>query len=154
MFLHPDTEFVAKSTTLNYPSVKSTEDFPCGSQICIWVVNARFSWQSNGLSASAINSAGPGDMTHWAYGIGHDGGPVLLPGFAIVTWPICSCGILATLAAASRQPYIIGGEEVQQAGKWYSICSLKLGTFHNCGASLIAPDWLITAVHCLVNFDA
>lgn len=64
--------------------------------------------------------------------------------------------LLLALAAVSagRQPYIIGGDEVTEAGKWSPTCSLQYGSGHWCTASLIAKDWVLTAAHCIFDKEA
>jgi len=48
--------------------------------------------------------------------------------------------------------YIIGGDFVKQLGTWKSMCSLQLGHWHFCGASLIDNSTVVTAAHCLLNY--
>ncbi|KFZ83108.1 trypsin [Amycolatopsis sp. MJM2582] len=46
------------------------------------------------------------------------------------------------------QPLIVGGVDATETYTFMASMQTKSGD-HNCGASLIAPEWLVTAAHCV-----
>ena len=62
---------------------------------------------------------------------------------------------LLHVACGVRPPQsrVVGGVNAEPHS-WPWIISLRIlnGTFHNCGGSLIRPNWVLTAAHC-VNRD-
>ncbi|XP_067928262.1 MAM and LDL-receptor class A domain-containing protein 1-like [Watersipora subatra] len=45
--------------------------------------------------------------------------------------------------------YIIGGTETSEQGRWPWLAELKFQGIHICGATLLSPNWLVTAAHCV-----
>ncbi|MFN2268552.1 MAG: trypsin-like serine protease, partial [Desulfonatronovibrio sp.] len=76
---------------------------------------------------------------------------------------LVAAGFLAFLAptpeavSGDRFPgRIIGGHEAAQ-GAWPWIAYLDIesnGEEYQCGASLISPEWMITAAHCTMDADS
>jgi len=62
--------------------------------------------------------------------------------------------LIFSLASMAATPRIIGGTEVtepNQDANYPWITSLYFDGFFSCGASLIAPQWVLTAAHCVVD---
>merc|ERR1712168_1476569 len=53
------------------------------------------------------------------------------------------CGVTTV-----KQSRVVNGEKAQE-GAWPWIASLQRGTGHFCGGTLIAPNWILTASHCV-----
>ena len=51
--------------------------------------------------------------------------------------------------AARRSPNIINGMDVNPPGKYPWQVSLQVYGEHNCGGSIISPNWVLTAAHCV-----
>ena len=51
--------------------------------------------------------------------------------------------------AARRSPNIINGMDVNPPGKYPWQVSLQVYGQHNCGGSIISPNWVLTAAHCV-----
>ncbi len=74
----------------------------------------------------------------------------------LLALPLAVISLSAVADSASIKPRIVGGEPVVVADHpWMaSLQGLPWGNFdafysqHQCGASLIAPDWVLTAAHC------
>uniref|UniRef100_H0XUM3 Transmembrane protease serine 5 n=1 Tax=Otolemur garnettii TaxID=30611 RepID=H0XUM3_OTOGA len=63
----------------------------------------------------------------------------------IVSLKCSECG---ARPLASR---IVGGQAVAP-GRWPWQASVALGFRHMCGASVLAPDWVVTAAHCMYSY--
>merc|ERR1712121_288260 len=50
---------------------------------------------------------------------------------------------------AARLPYIVGGQDVDEPGKWPWQASIQMYNSHICGAAIISETWLVTAAHCV-----
>jgi secreted trypsin-like serine protease len=76
---------------------------------------------------------------------------LVLSGAAAAVW-LTACGGGSdpgpSVAEELESPEIRGGFETS-ARPW--MASLQVGTFHICGASLIADQWLLTAAHCVTD---
>ncbi|EDL25719.1 transmembrane protease, serine 5 (spinesin), isoform CRA_a, partial [Mus musculus] len=67
------------------------------------------------------------------------------PSGRIVSLKCSECG---ARPLASR---IVGGQAVA-SGRWPWQASVMLGSRHTCGASVLAPHWVVTAAHCMYSF--
>lgn len=75
-------------------------------------------------------------------------------------WPACilawAVGALALPAApdavASNAPVIVGGSEADQ--DYPFMVSLQRRGEHYCGGSLLSPEWVLTAAHCVHGIKA
>ncbi|XP_063121062.1 transmembrane protease serine 5 isoform X4 [Rattus norvegicus] len=67
------------------------------------------------------------------------------PSGRIVSLKCSECG---ARPLASR---IVGGQAVA-SGRWPWQASVMLGSRHTCGASVLAPYWVVTAAHCMYSF--
>jgi pyruvate/2-oxoglutarate dehydrogenase complex dihydrolipoamide acyltransferase (E2) component len=65
---------------------------------------------------------------------------------------ILLCALSAALAAASPAAAVIGGRPATEAYPWQAALADAGGQF--CGASLVRPDWVLTAAHCADGEEA
>lgn len=59
------------------------------------------------------------------------------------------CGV--TSGSSGRQTRIVGGN-VARLEDWPWQVSLKVQDTHVCGGSIITPEWIVTAAHCLEKY--
>ena len=68
----------------------------------------------------------------------------------LVLW-LLSCFSMAGLPGEQSLLRIVGGRDVPHGKQPWQV-SFQDGREHFCGGSLIAPQWILTAAHCLDNY--
>lgn len=66
-------------------------------------------------------------------------------------WPAALCLSLSECGVSvktSRQSRIVGGSNAY-SGEWPWQVSLHVQGIHVCGGSIITPEWIVTAAHCV-----
>ncbi|XP_008066754.1 transmembrane protease serine 2 [Carlito syrichta] len=63
----------------------------------------------------------------------------------VISLRCIACGVTSNM---SRQSRIVGGENAA-LGEWPWQVSLHVQDVHVCGGSIISPEWIITAAHCV-----
>lgn len=73
----------------------------------------------------------------------------LLLSVSLLTSPF---SLLAEIETETISTRIVGGEE-SDSGEWPAMVSLKYYGFHFCGGTLIAEQWVLTAAHCMFDYQ-
>merc|ERR1712004_86097 len=74
-----------------------------------------------------------------------------------LTLLLLACGVTYVLGAtlnsrgAAHEERVVGGQDVDDYGKYPWQCSFRLWGSHRCGCSLIHPQYAVTAAHCFLQ---
>lgn len=78
----------------------------------------------------------------------------LLAVFATVALSITAQAALTPAQTSMIKPEIVGGTDAVKGEFPFQVSIQKNGTSHFCGGSLIKPNWVLTAAHCVAGWSA